>query len=96
MARLVKIKTKTIWDGGGYLYDDGDVPECNFCNEDANYTAIYSTAHSGVLVCADEKCLLEYCEHNIKTDELIATSIEVEHCGYCEEECDECICEEDE
>jgi hypothetical protein len=37
----MKIK-KDIWNGGGYLYDDGDVPQCDYCGENAKEKAIYS------------------------------------------------------
>ena len=88
----MKIK-RDIWNGGGYLYNDGDVPECEYCGENAHKKAIYSTAHSGVLICKSESCILDYAMNNIMTDELIHEVVECEACDDCEEEIDECYCE---
>jgi hypothetical protein len=81
----MKIK-KDIWNGGGYLYDDGDVPQCDYCGENAKEKAIYSTAHSGILICDSESCILDYAMNNIMTDELIHDVVECEVCDSCKEE----------
>ena len=86
------IKEKDIWNGGGYLYDDGDIPECEYCGENAHNKAIFSSAHSGILLCDEEACIMDYAMNNIMTDELIHTEEEYEVCDYCEEE----DCEDDE
>jgi len=80
------LKKKHIWNGGGYLYNDGDVPECNYCCENAHKKAIYSTAHSGVTICESESCILDYAMNNIMTDELVHEVEEIEVCDSCEEE----------
>jgi len=84
-------KKKDIWEGGGYLYNDGDVPECEYCGENAHSKAIFSSAHSGVLICESNGCVMDYAMNNIMTDELIHSTEEYEVCDECEEE--DCICE---
>jgi len=39
------------------LWDDGDIPECNYCAKDFdNVESLCETPISGWLVCEDEEC----------------------------------------
>ena len=89
-------KTIYTWKGGGYLYDDGEVPECTYCKKNGTETGIFASAHSGVLVCDDKGCLLAYAEENILTDELVSGSRTVSVCDGCDAEEDaDLLTEED-
>ena len=89
-------KIKHIWNGGGYLYDDGDVPECSYCNTDAHSTDIYASAHSGVLLCEDQECMNSYMNEQIMDGRLEHSTETIEVCDGCEEEYDNCWCETEE
>ena len=80
------MKTRNIWNGGGYLYNGGDIPSCNYCGVFATEKAIYSSAHSGILLCDNESCILAYAHSNIMCEELIHETEEYLECDRCGEE----------
>jgi len=79
-------KTIYTWEGGGYLYDDGEVPECTYCKKNGTETGIFASAYSGVLVCSDKECLLTYAEEYIQTEELVSSERIAHLCDGCNEE----------
>ena len=81
-------KTLTIYNGGGYLYDDGDVPNCEYCGTGAEDSSIYATAHSGILICDKQSCISEYAMNNILCDRLEEETKTIKVCDRCEEEDD--------
>ena len=58
-------KTAIEYHGHGYIYDDGDVPECSFCGATAEETTIHSGDYSGEHICESEGCCVEYMNQNI-------------------------------
>ena len=79
-------KTIQTWEGGGYLYDDGEVPKCTYCEKNGTETGIFASAYSGVLVCSDKECLLTYAEEYIRTEELVSSERIAHLCDGCNEE----------
>ena len=79
-------KTISIYNGGGYLYDDGDVPNCEYCGTSAEDTSIFATAHSGILICDEQSCISEYAMNNILCDRLEEETKEIKVCDRCEGE----------
>jgi hypothetical protein len=55
-------KTKTnkmnrIFKSSGMLWNDGDIPECDYCTKDFdNVEVLLETPISGGLVCEDQEC----------------------------------------
>ena len=58
------MKRNLEWRSSGYIYDNGDIPQCSYCTRDGITADIYETAHSGILICDNKECALEYVGQN--------------------------------
>ena len=72
-------KKKVIeYHGHGYIYDDGDIPTCNYCGEGADNTIIHSGDYSGQHICESQECANEYMSQNIWINPFEAKEVEIE------------------
>ena len=58
-------KTVIEYHGSGYIYDNGDIPTCDFCGVGADTEIIHSVDYSGQHICESEGCCVEYMNQNI-------------------------------
>ena len=61
---MVKVKV-TEYHGQGYIYDNGDIPACDFCGVGADSEIIHSGDYSGQHICEGEECMQSYMSQNI-------------------------------
>ena len=72
-------KVKVIeYHGPGYIYDNGDVPTCDFCGIGADEKIIHAGDYSGQHICESEECANEYMSQNIWISPFEVKEIEVE------------------
>ncbi len=46
-----------VFKSNGMLWDDGDIPKCDYCTKDFdNVESLCETPFSGGLVCEDQEC----------------------------------------
>ncbi len=74
---MAKIKV-TEYHGHGYIYDNGDVPECSFCGTTAETDIIHSGDYSGQHICESEECCVQYMNENILINPFEAKEVEIE------------------
>ena len=79
---MPKIKV-TEYHGHGYIYDNGDIPTCDFCGVGADTDIIHSGDYSGQHICESQECANEYMSQNIWINPFEAKEVEIEE----EEEC---------
>ena len=79
--------TKRIFSSSGMLWDDGDIPQCSYCQEDFdNVDQLSETPLSGDLVCESSECrskMVENCLYNTVEEQTEEAEYE---CEMCEEE----------
>ena len=61
---MPKIKV-TEYHGQGYIYDNGDIPVCDFCGVGADSEIIHSGDYSGQHICEGEECMQSYMSQNV-------------------------------
>jgi hypothetical protein len=73
-------KTVIEYHAKGYIYDDGDIPTCDFCGIGADTDIVHSGDYSGQHICEGDECMREYMSQNIWIEpfELIEKEIEEE------------------
>ena len=72
-------KKKVIeYHAKGYIYDNGDIPTCNFCGVGADTEIIHSGDYSGQHICEGQNCANEYMSQNIWTAPFEDIEVEVE------------------
>lgn len=54
----------------GYLFDEGEIPQCDFCGRNAEEVTIFETPHSGILLCEKIECLQSYARDNIYQEQV--------------------------
>ena len=69
----------------GYIYDDGEIPECDYCGKNEEETSISPTAHSGVMCCSNQECMNDYMNNNILCDSFEVVEKKVVVCDRCDE-----------
>ena len=74
---MAKIKV-TEYHGHGYIYDNGDIPTCDFCGVGANEEIIHSGDYSGQHICESQECANEYMSENIWINPFEAKEVEIE------------------
>ena len=74
---MAKIKV-TEYHGHGYIYDNGDIPTCDFCGVGANEEIIHSGDYSGQHICESQECAKEYMSENIWINPFEAKEVEIE------------------
>lgn len=57
---------KGHWEGQSMKWDEGDVPECDFCGKNANQEDLFETPFSGQLCCNNSKCLMALAEQSLE------------------------------
>ena len=72
--------TKRIFSSSGMLWDDGDIPQCSYCQKDFDQVdQLAETPLSGGLVCESSKCrskMVENCLYDIVEEK---TKVEYEY-----------------
>ena len=72
-------KKKVIeYHAKGYIYDNGDIPTCDFCGVGANEEIIHSGDYSGQHICESQECANEYMSENIWINPFEAKEVEIE------------------
>ena len=71
-------KTVTEYHGHGYIYDNGDIPTCNFCGATAEDEIIHSGDYSGQHICEGKECAIEYMSQNIWINPFEAKEVKIE------------------
>ena len=71
-------KTVIEYHAKGYIYDNGDIPTCNFCGVGADTEIIHSGDYSGQHICEDALCANEYMSQNIWVEPFEAKEVEIE------------------
>ena len=61
---MAKVKV-TEYHGKGYIYNNGDIPTCDFCGVGADNEIIHSGDYSGQHICEGEECMQSYMSENI-------------------------------
>ena len=61
---MAKVKV-TEYHGQGYIYDNGDIPVCDFCGVGADSEIIHSGDYSGQHICEGEECMQSYMSQNV-------------------------------
>mgnify|MGYP003653372845 FL=1 len=74
---MAKVKV-TEYHGKGYIYNNGDIPTCDFCGVGADSEIIHSGDYSGEHICESEGCCVEYMNQNILTNPFEAVIKEVD------------------
>ena len=74
---MAKIKV-TEYHAKGYIYDDGDIPTCDFCGVGADTDIVHSGDYSGQHICEGEECANQYMNQNIYVNRFEAKEIEIE------------------
>ena len=85
MGKLIKKE----YHGQGYIYDDGDVPTCNFCGASADEDTIHSGDYSGEHICEGSSCAIEYMNQNILINPFEPKEVTITVCDRCDEEIDD-------
>jgi len=60
-------KTKGHYEASGYIWDEGEVPECEYCGKQATMT----TPTSGVHLCDESECACTYVSDNADPIEFV-------------------------
>tara|TARA_R110002020_G_scaffold394112_1_gene604196 strand:+ start:396 stop:716 length:321 start_codon:yes stop_codon:yes gene_type:complete len=79
-------KTIIEYHGPGYIYDNGEIPSCDYCGKDETETSCYPTAHSGVMCCQDQECMNGYMNDNVLCEGFTREEKTVTICDTCSEE----------
>ena len=66
----------------GYIYNDGDIPTCDFCGVGADKEIVHSGDYSGQHICEGEECMYEYMSQNIWIEPFEAKEVEVDDDTY--------------
>lgn len=74
---MAKIKV-TEYHGQGYIYDNGDIPTCSFCGDNAEDTIIHAGDYSGEHICESEECMHSYMGQNVWIKPFEKVEIEVD------------------
>ena len=74
------------YHGKGYIYDDGDIPECYFCGATAENEYIHAGDYSGQHICEGRECMYEYMSQNIWVNPFEVKVIEMDVCDGCHED----------
>ena len=74
------------YHGKGYIYDDGEIPECYFCGLTAENAIIHSGDYSGQHICEDKECMYQYMSQNIWVNPFELKEVEIEVCDSCKED----------
>ena len=74
---MAKIKV-TEYHRHGNIYDNGDIPTCDFCGVGANEEIIHSGDYSGQHICESQECANEYMSENIWINPFEAKEVEIE------------------
>ena len=74
---MPKIKV-TEYHGHCYIYDNGDIPTCDFCGVGADTDIIHSGDYSGQHICESQECANEYMSQNIWINPFEAKEVEIE------------------
>ena len=78
-------KTIKEYHTSGYIYDGGEIPECDYCGKNEEETSVSPTAHSGVMCCNDQSCMNDYMNDNILCDTFEVVEKEAIECDRCED-----------
>ena len=78
-------RTIKEYHGKGYIYDNGDVPECSFCGTTAEDSIIHSGDYSGEHICESEECMSEYMNQNVYINSFDVVEKRVTVCDDCDE-----------
>ncbi len=63
------------FESNGMMWDDGDIPQCDYCNKSIDeVSSLHETPHSGELCCDNEDCRASLI-HNILYHEVEETTI---------------------
>tara|TARA_Y100000310_G_C20625486_1_gene785639 strand:- start:1137 stop:1340 length:204 start_codon:yes stop_codon:yes gene_type:complete len=52
--------SKGHYESDGYTWEQGEVPECDYCGKTPEKTTLYETATNGIYVCDEGGCAVEY------------------------------------
>ena len=63
--------TTGYYQGGGQLWDYGEVPECDICGSSADDGGLRATNTSGVNICFKDKCAVKHCDNQFEEIELV-------------------------
>ena len=74
---MAKIKV-TEYHAKGYIYDNGDIPTCDFCGVGADTDIVHSGDYSGQHICEGKECMYEYMSQNIWIEPFEAKEVEIE------------------
>ena len=74
---MAKIKV-TEYHAKGYIYDNGDIPTCDFCGVGADTDIVHSGDYSGQHICESQECANEYMSQNIWINPFEAKEVEIE------------------
>ena len=50
-----------VYKSSGLIFDEGEIPECKYCECTANNCNIFETNTSGIEVCGCEDCMVQHC-----------------------------------
>lgn len=54
------------YESSGYIWDKGEVPQCEYCGE----LATHSTHTCGIHICDKDECRIRYCDEQFMCDEI--------------------------
>ena len=64
MTRMAHYKSN------GYLWEEGEVPKCDYCGRTPEQDTLWETPHSGVILCTATSCLQAYTDDNIYQEQI--------------------------
>jgi len=67
-------KQTGYYQGGGQLWDHGDVPTCDICGSSADDGGLRTTNTSGVNICFEDQCAITHCYNQFQEIEFVTES----------------------